>query len=77
VPLQEVPDARPVLRNCVEFRRRARALAMIGNPRFRRMVSNPRTSDAGASITDAMIKNGTVPVPQGRPPIPKAVQIAP
>jgi hypothetical protein len=34
-------------------------------------------SDAGAPITDAMIKNGTVPVPQGRPPIPKAVQIAP
>jgi hypothetical protein len=33
--------------------------------------------DAGAPITDAMIKNGTIPVPQGRPPIPKAVQIAP
>jgi len=34
-------------------------------------------SDAGAPITDAMIKNGTIPVPQGRPLIPKAVQIAP
>lgn len=34
-------------------------------------------SDAGAPITDAMIKSGTIPVPQGRPPIPKAVQIAP
>jgi hypothetical protein len=33
--------------------------------------------DAGAPITDAMIKNGTISVPQGRPPIPKAVQIAP
>ncbi|HEX3474476.1 MAG TPA: hypothetical protein VHT91_05510 [Kofleriaceae bacterium] len=34
-------------------------------------------SDAGAPITDAMIKNGTIPVAKGRPPIPKAVQIAP
>jgi hypothetical protein len=33
--------------------------------------------DAGAPVTDAMIKNGTIPVPQGRPSIPKAVQIAP
>lgn len=34
-------------------------------------------SDAGTPITDAMIKTGTIPVPEGRPPIPKAVQIAP
>jgi len=34
-------------------------------------------SDAGAPVTDAMIKNGTIPVPKDRPPIPKAVQIAP
>lgn len=34
-------------------------------------------SDAGAPITDAMIKNGTIPVAEGRPPVPKATQIAP
>jgi hypothetical protein len=33
--------------------------------------------DAGSPVTDAMITSGTIPVPQGRPPIPKAVQIAP
>lgn len=34
-------------------------------------------NDTGAPITDAMIKNGTIPVAKGRLPIPKAVQIAP
>jgi len=34
-------------------------------------------SDGGAPVTDAMVTSGTIPVPQGRPPIPKAVQIAP
>jgi hypothetical protein len=33
--------------------------------------------DAGAPISDAMITGGTVPVPKGRFPVPKAVQIAP
>jgi hypothetical protein len=33
--------------------------------------------DAGTPITDAMIKNGTIPVAEGRPPVPKATQIAP
>jgi hypothetical protein len=34
-------------------------------------------SEGGAPVTDAMITSGTIPVPKGRPPIPKAVQIAP
>jgi hypothetical protein len=33
--------------------------------------------DGGAPITDAMITSGTIPVPNGRPPVPKAVQVAP
>jgi hypothetical protein len=34
-------------------------------------------SEGGAPITDAMITSGTIPVPKGRPAVPKAVQIAP
>lgn len=34
-------------------------------------------SEGGAPVTDAMITSGTIPVPKGRPPIPKAVKIAP
>jgi hypothetical protein len=34
-------------------------------------------SEGGAPITDAMITSGTIPVPKGRPPIAKAVQVAP
>lgn len=34
-------------------------------------------SEGGAPVTDAMITGGTIPVPKGRPPIPKAVKIAP
>jgi hypothetical protein len=33
--------------------------------------------EAGAPISDAMITSGSIPVPKGRPPVPKAVQIAP
>jgi hypothetical protein len=33
--------------------------------------------DAGQPITDAMITGGTIPVALGRPPVPKANQVAP
>ena len=33
--------------------------------------------EGGEPVTDAMITSGTIPVPKGRPPIPKAVQIPP
>ena len=33
--------------------------------------------DSGAPVTDGMITSGTIPVPKGRPSIPKAVQKAP
>jgi len=33
--------------------------------------------EGGAPITHEMIINGTIPVPEGRPPVPKAVQRAP
>jgi hypothetical protein len=47
------------------------ALAYVG------VKGQLRQRPRGAPVTDTMITGGTVPVPKGRPPIPKAVQIAP